>query len=160
VSTPTLERAGELAAKLGAKVLPFGDRESILSDWDVVVCSAAASGTVISAAAVRSAMGRRGGRPILFVDMAMPRDVEAAAVEAGNVFLYNLDDLAELAAKNRLARASEAERALQILAPRAEALWRQVQAQLGNTGADPQAPQQGPLQGARPQPVGFALAVN
>lgn len=160
VCSRTLESAGELAAKLGAKVLPFEARESILAEWDVVVCSAAASGTVISAAAVRSAMARRGARPILFVDMAMPRDVDAAAVEAGNVFLYNLDDLAELAAKNRLARASEAERARQILAPRAESLWRQVQAQLGSAGAGVQAPRPGPLQASRPQPVGFALAAN
>jgi glutamyl-tRNA reductase len=134
VCSRTLESAGELAAKLGAAVLPFEERERLLADWDVVVCSAAAPGTVISAGAVRGAMERRGARPILFVDLAMPRDVDAAAVDAGNVFLYNLDDLAQLAAKNRLARASEAERARQIVLPRAESLWQQLQAQLSNRG--------------------------
>jgi glutamyl-tRNA reductase len=150
VSSRRLESAGELAEKLGASVLPFEEREQALADWDVVVCSAAASGAVISAGAVRGAVERRGARPILFVDLAMPRDVDAAAVEAGNVFLYNLDDLAQIAAKNRLARAAEAERALQILAPRAESLWLQVRAQFSGRGSaggrplEPAAPQAAP----------------
>jgi glutamyl-tRNA reductase len=160
VCSRTLGTAGELAAKLGAKVLPFEERESILAEWDVVVCSAAASGTVISAGAVRAAMERRGARPLLFVDLAMPRDVDAAAVAAGNVFLYNLDDLAELAAKNRQARATEAERARQILVPRAGALWEQVRVQLGGRGAAAQATQPGTLQPHRPPAVAFALAAN
>ncbi len=160
VCSRTLETAGELAAKLGAKVLAFEERESILAEWDVIVCSAAASGTVISAGAVQAAVERRGARPLLFVDLAMPRDVDAAAVGAGNVFLYNLDDLAELAAKNRQARASEAERARQILAPRAGSLWEQVQRQLGSRGAAAPGTQPGPLTAHRPPAVAFALAAN
>jgi glutamyl-tRNA reductase len=160
VCSRTLDTAGDLAAKLGAKVLPFEERESILAEWDVVVCSAAASGTVVSAGAVRAAMGRRGARPLLFVDLAMPRDVDPAAVGMGNVFLYNLDDLAELAAKNRRARAAEAERARQILAPRAASLWEQVQAQLGSRGAATQGSLHGPLQARRPPAAALALAAN
>jgi glutamyl-tRNA reductase len=143
VSSRTMESAGELAEKLGASVLPFEERELALAEWDVVVCSTAAAGTIISADAVRTAMKRRGARPILFVDLAMPRDVDAAAVDAGNVFLYNLDDLALISAKNRLARAAEAERAMQLLCPRAESLWLQMQDRLcdGNGEAN-RAPQE------------------
>ena len=160
VCSRTLESAGELAEKLGAAVLPFEERERILDGWDVVVCSAAASGTVISADAVRGAMGRRGARPILFVDLAMPRDVDAAAVGAGNVFLYNLDDLAQLAAKNRLARAAEAERARQILAPRADSLWGQVQVQFNNSGAEGHGRPQEPLQTRQAPAAAFAWAAD
>jgi glutamyl-tRNA reductase len=78
----------------------------------------------------------------------------------GNVFLNNLDDLAELAAKNRQARAAEAERARQILAPRAASLWEQVQAQLGSRGAATQGSLHGPLQARRPLAAALALAAN
>jgi glutamyl-tRNA reductase len=157
VCSRTLESAGELAAKLGADVLPFEEREGRLAEWDVVVCSTAAAGTVISDGAVRSAVRRRAARPMLFVDLAMPRDVDASAADAANVFLYNLDDLALIADRNRLARAAEAERARRILSPRAEALWRQVQAQLGNIDGDARRPSHGAAVQARGAPaVAFA----
>jgi glutamyl-tRNA reductase len=126
VSSRHQENASDLAGPLQAVTFPFEERESRLADWDVVVSSTAASGTVISAAAVRAAMARRPGRPMLFLDLAMPRDVEAEAANVGNVYLYNLDDLARIAEKNRLARSAEAERAREMLAGRSAALWRQV----------------------------------
>ena len=130
VASRKRERAQHLAATLHSEVLEFEDRESRLADWDVVVCSTSAPGTVLSAAAVREAMKARSGRPLLLVDLAMPRDIEAAAGQIANVFLYNLDDLALIAEKNRRARLAEAERARAVLAPRIELLWHQVQNQM------------------------------
>jgi glutamyl-tRNA reductase len=159
VSSRRLEAAGELAAKLGCGVLPFEERESRLADWDVVVCSTAAAGTILSANAVRDAMKLRAARPILIVDLAMPRDVEGAAADAGNVFLYNLDDLARITETNRLARAAEAERARQILSRRAESLWRHIGAQLGGGNACP--PQEhGAAQERELPAVGIARALS
>src|ERR1017187_2740419 len=77
VSSRRLERASQLAAELGASVLRFEERETRLAEWDIVVCSTSAPSAVISAGAVRSAMKERAARPILFVDLAMPRDIEA-----------------------------------------------------------------------------------
>ena len=134
VSSRKLEHAAELAAGLGAAVLPFEDRESRLADADIVVCSTSAPSTILSADAVRRAMKERPARPILLVDLAMPRDVDAEVASASNVFLYNLDDLARIAEKNRLARRAEAERGRQILAPRAESLWQQLHTQLTSAG--------------------------
>jgi len=135
VSSRTVEHASQLASELGAGVLRFEERETRLSEWYVVVCSTAAPGTVISAGAVRSAMRERGARPILFIDLAMPRDVDAEVAEAGNLFLYNLDDLSQIAEKNRLARAAEAERGRQVLSLRTESIWKQLQAQRPAGGA-------------------------
>jgi glutamyl-tRNA reductase len=142
VSSRRPERAGQLASDLGAGVLRFEEREARLSEWDVVVCSTAAPGTIISAGAVHSAMRRRAARPILFIDLAMPRDIDSVVADAGNLFLYNLDDLAQIAEKNRLARMAEAERGRLILSQRAEAIWQLLQMQpapLG-TGENCQAP--------------------
>src|SRR5271165_566932 len=134
VSSRSLERAGQLAAELGAVVLPFEDREARLSEWDIVVCSTAAPGGVISAPAVRSAMRERAARPVLFVDLAMPRDVEASVADMANLYLYNLDDLAGIAETNRVARMAEAKHGREVLSQRADSVWPQLQAQLASGG--------------------------
>ena len=143
VSSRRLERASQLAAELGASVLRFEERETRLAEWDIVVCSTSAPSAVISAGAVRSAMKERAARPILFVDLAMPRDIEASVADAGNLYLYNLDDLGQIAEKNRLARVAEAERGRLVLSQRADAIWQQLQAQLaaGVSGGCCQAPE-------------------
>jgi len=134
VSSRRLERAGQLASELGAGVLPFEEREARLAEWDIVVCSTSAPGTVISAASVRAAMRERAARPILFVDLAMPRDVDASVADTANLYLYNLDDLARIAEKNRLARLAEAKHGREVLSQRADSVWPQLQAQLASGG--------------------------
>ena len=123
-------RAAEIAGGLGAATVLFDERESRLADFDIVVCSTAAPSSVLGWQAVASAMRRRPARPLLLVDMAMPRDVEPAAANLQNVFLYNLDDLAGIAEGNRSAREAEIERCRAILAQRADGLWRQVAGRL------------------------------
>jgi glutamyl-tRNA reductase len=150
ISSKRLERAARLAADLGADVLSFEEREARLGEFDIVVCSTAAPGTIVSAGAVRAAMKERPARPLLVVDLAMPRDVEADVAELGNVFLYNLDDLAGIAEKNRLARRAEAERGRQVLVPRTDSLWLQVNMQLANRcGLERPAEKEAPALGQR-----------
>lgn len=122
----SLERTVTLAETLGAGTLPFEHRESRLADFDIVVGATAAPGHVLAAAAVAAALRRRSGRPLLLLDLALPRDIEPAAAGLANVFLYNLDDLAAIAAENRTARAAEVERCRQLLAERADFLWRDL----------------------------------
>jgi len=133
------ERAQQLAEEIGASVIRFEERESRLAEWDIVVCATSAPQTVLSATAIRAAMKERPDRPMLLVDLAMPRDVEEAAAEASNVFLYNLDDLARISDKNRLARTTEAERGRKMLTVRADSLWRQIETQFrsASQGVDP-----------------------
>jgi glutamyl-tRNA reductase len=120
------ERASEIAAALGAGTVPFEERNGIIADYDVVVCSTAAPATVLSAASIASAMRRRPARPLLLIDLAMPRDIEAGAADLQNVFLYNLDDLAKIAETNRSLREAEIARCKVILAEKADALWSHV----------------------------------
>ncbi|HEX2855371.1 MAG TPA: glutamyl-tRNA reductase [Opitutaceae bacterium] len=130
VASRRLDRASLLAQALGAKTICFEQRETELAVADIVVCSTSAPGTILSCAAVRTAMSGRRARPLLLIDLAMPRDVDTAAAGLENVFLYNLDDLAAVAAKNRQARLSEAETGRAALAPRVETLWNLLQLQL------------------------------
>lgn len=129
------ERADEFAREMSAEVVSFEQRDTAVADADIVVCSTAAPNTVLSLAAVRAAMASRPSRPLLLIDLAMPRDIDAAAGRLDNVYLYNLDDLALVAARNRDARLAEADAGRRTLAPRIDALWQQLQLQFATLPA-------------------------
>ena len=85
---------------------------------------------MISREVVRAAMQRRPARPLFFIDLALPRDVDSDVATLENVFVYNLDDLAKIADENRAARAAETAKGRVLLAERAEALWRHISPRL------------------------------
>lgn len=134
------ERAAEVAGGLGAGMLDFDERDARLADFDIVVCSTSAPGAVLAASAIAAAMRRRPARPLLLIDMAVPRDIEASAADLQNVFLYNLDDLARIAERNRSAREAEIARCRALLAERADGLWRQLEPRLRAAAAGTAAP--------------------
>jgi glutamyl-tRNA reductase len=136
IASRRLERAMELATALGASAMPFDQREARLAEFDVVVCATSAPDTILPLAAVQAAMHKRPARPLFFVDQALPRDVEPAVAELENVFLYNLDDLAKIAEENRAAREAEITKGRAIITEKADALWRQVAAQVESGGAN------------------------
>jgi glutamyl-tRNA reductase len=130
VASRRLERAMELADELGAFALPFWLMPVKLDEFDIVVCATAAPDTVVSLAATQAAMRKRPARPLFFIDLALPRDVDAAAAGLENVFLYNLDDLAKIADQNRAAREAEIGKCRALLSTRADALWRHIEPRL------------------------------
>ena len=75
---------------------------------------------------VAAAMARRPARPLFLIDLALPRDVDPATAALSNVFLYNLDDLAEIARGNLALREAEAAKGRAIIAERCAALWPQI----------------------------------
>ncbi len=127
VASRRLEHAQEVATELAASALAFEDAMANLANFDVVVCSTAAPTTILSPAHVAAAMRQRGGRPLFFIDVALPRDIEAAVGALENVFLYNLDDLAKISSENRTARQAEIVRCEAILAEKSAALWALVE---------------------------------
>jgi len=135
VSSRTLERASALASSLGAAAIPFEEAAGQLASFDIVVCATAAPQAVVPVAAAAAAIRKRPARPLLFVDMGMPRDVEPAVGRLQNVFLFNLDDLAAIAERNRGAREAEISRCRALLAERADSLWRQIESRLGSDAA-------------------------
>lgn len=127
VSSRSGERAMQLASAWNATALPFEQREARLADFDVVVCSTSAPQAVVSLAAAEAAVRQRPERPLFFIDLAVPRDVEPGVADLVNVFRYDLDDLARIADQNRAARAAEIDRGRALLRERTEALWTRVE---------------------------------
>lgn len=124
VANRTLARAEEVAAKHGARAIPFDERFwEALDDVDVLLCSTAAPLPVVGAAKLRTAAARRGGRPLCVLDIALPRDVEAEARAIDNVFLYDLDDLQAVVQANLARRRDELPVAEAVIAAEVEKFW-------------------------------------
>jgi len=107
VANRSLARAAELAGQCDGQAVPFESVAAALSEADLVVCSTAASGAIITAADVRAAMAQRPRRRMLILDIAVPRDVEEQAGQVSGAALYNIDDLRAVVEKNIRLRSAE-----------------------------------------------------
>ncbi len=126
VASRALARAEEAAAAAGGWAASLADLGELLVQADVVASSTSAPDAIVTTAMTAAAMQRRPTRPLFLIDLAVPRDVEPGAAELPNVFLYNLDDLAEVAEENLARRKAEVARAQALLADRTAALWHQI----------------------------------
>jgi glutamyl-tRNA reductase len=113
VANRTLDRAHELAQQLGAEAIPLEQIGEQLAHADVVVSSTSSAGFVLDAATVDRA---RRGRQLLFVDLAVPRDLDPAIHELDGCYLFDVDDLEAIVSETLAGRRSEAERAEAIVA--------------------------------------------
>ena len=116
----TLEHAERLAAELGARALPLGDVAEAVTQADVVVSSTSAPGFVLTGDRLVSALRSRRGRPVLFVDLAVPRDVDPALASVDGCFVYDVDDLEAVVSASLEGRRAEAVHAERIVAAEAE----------------------------------------
>ena len=109
------ERADEVAQPAGATAVPFDAIEQIITDVDIIVSSSSAPHHLLDASRVMTFQQRRGDRPLLIIDMAVPRDVEADAGGVAGVHLLNIDDLQRVAEANREERQAFVPAAEQIV---------------------------------------------
>jgi glutamyl-tRNA reductase len=116
-----IENASRLAGSLGAVAVPAEDLAAQMLLHDVVVTGTSCPTHVISRDMVEAAMRGRRGRPMLIVDIAMPRDVEGGARSLPGVFLYDIDDLGAVAEANARERRRESTAAEQVVAAAAAA---------------------------------------
>ena len=103
----TLARAAAWAAEVGAEARPWEDLAAALTGADVVICGTASSTPVVTAAMVAAGRRQRRGRPLLLIDLAVPRDIDPAAGDLANVFLYDMDRLQEICRANMAERGRE-----------------------------------------------------
>jgi glutamyl-tRNA reductase len=108
VANRTFERAQALAERHGGEAIPYERLEERLPGADVVIVSTAAPHYVLTRDQLRDALRRRRNAPLLVIDIAVPRNVDPAAAELENVFLYDIDDLEAVVSRNR----EERERAI------------------------------------------------
>ncbi len=123
VTSRTMEHAMALAGSLDGRALPFDKIAQHIADFDVLVCATAAPGSILTQSVLMNAMRTRPAAPLFLIDLALPRDIDPAAAEIDNVYLYNLDDLAKISEENRAARVAEMAKARDIILAKASLLW-------------------------------------
>jgi glutamyl-tRNA reductase len=111
VANRTWSRAVEMARALSGTAVPWDELTTALEAVDIVVTSTGATEPVITRGAVRRVMHDRRGRPLFFIDIAVPRDVEAGVDSLDDVYRYDIDDLKQVVDANLRERAREAQRA-------------------------------------------------
>jgi glutamyl-tRNA reductase len=115
IANRTRRRAEELAGRLGGTAHDLTELESLLTRAAVVVCSAGAAQPLVTQEQVAKVMRARRGRWLLFIDIAVPRDVEPSVGSLDNVYLYDIDALSDVAAGNRAERERAAAQAEAII---------------------------------------------
>jgi glutamyl-tRNA reductase len=120
VANRSLERAERLASRFGGRAVGLEEVEAELEHADVVVASTSARDFVLSADQVAGAMAKRRGRPIFFVDIAVPRDIDPAVNEIEGCYLYDVDDLERVVEESVAGRREEAVRAEAIVSEEAQ----------------------------------------
>jgi glutamyl-tRNA reductase len=106
VANRTLERAQTLATKLGGSAFTLGELPEQLAHYDIVVSSTASTLPIIGKGLMERVVKARRHQPIVMVDLAVPRDVEAEVGELDDVYLYSVDDLAGIVREGVEARKS------------------------------------------------------
>ncbi len=115
VANRTYERAVELAERFNGEPVAYGDLFGAMAESDIVISSTAATQYVVGKAQVAAAMSGRRNRPLFLIDIAVPRDIDPAVNEVGEVFLYDIDDLNGVVESNLDDRMREARRAESII---------------------------------------------
>ena len=122
----TLAHAARTAEAIGgASAASWNELDAVLGASDIVITATGAAAPILTKARVETTMRPRRNRPLFIIDIAMPRDVEAAAGEIEQVFLYNIDDLQATVRENLARRTSEVTRAEAIVSEEVEkfAVW-------------------------------------
>lgn len=115
VSNRNYDRAAKLAQRFHGVAVPYESFMTSAIDADIVITSTGAPHYIISAWDVAHLMPKRQGRPIIFIDIAVPRDVEPEVSEIAGVELYNIDDLEAVVESNIRTRELEAQGADRLI---------------------------------------------
>ncbi len=115
VANRTLERAVELAARFKAETVPFAALLEALKAADIVVSSTGAPQPIISYRDIKARMRERRNKPLFFIDIAVPRDIDPKANQIDNVYVYDIDDLQGVIEFNKEERLSQARAAEHII---------------------------------------------
>ncbi len=122
IANRTIGRAAALAAEIGGEALGLDQLAEALPAVDVVVSATGSPGFVLTHAMVRSAVAVRPQRPLVLIDIAVPRDIEPSIGTLSNVFLYPIDALRTLVDKSLERRLHEVPRVAAIVDEECEKL--------------------------------------
>jgi glutamyl-tRNA reductase len=124
VANRTLERGAQLASRVDADAMTLNELPERLAQFDIVITSTASSLPILGKGMLERAIKARRHAPMFIVDLAVPRDVEPEAQDLDDVFLYSVDDLANIVKDNLQIRVEAVREAEAMIATHAESFLR------------------------------------
>jgi glutamyl-tRNA reductase len=126
ITSRTAAHAEALAIDVDGRAVPWAELRTALQTADIVITATGSPRPILTRADVETVSSRRRGEPLFFIDIAVPRDVEASVGEMEQVFLYNVDDLQAIVQENLSRRSSEIVKAEAIVTQEVErfSAWR------------------------------------
>jgi len=115
VASRSEERASTLVAMLGGSSVSMDNLKHELTTSDIVISCTGAPHLILKVPIVEEAMSARSKRPLVIIDIAVPRDVEPEVKQVSHVFLYDIDDLTKVSELNSRQRQREVQRAMEII---------------------------------------------
>ncbi len=115
VANRTLERGEELAKQFNGTAIAFDNLVNHLTDVDIIITSTGSPDPIIKAKDLQPILKKRKYKPMFFIDIAVPRDIDPDVNGLDNVYLYDIDDLQEVVEENLAGRRDEAVKAAQIV---------------------------------------------
>ena len=128
VTNRTAANAERLASSFGGEVVEFDRLLELLQSVDIVLSSTGAPGYILSKSTAQGVIAARRNNPIFLVDIAVPRDIDPAINDVDNMFVYDIDDLQQVASANMKHRQHEAEAAERIVEAEVDRVLRHLQA--------------------------------
>jgi glutamyl-tRNA reductase len=120
VSNRTQDRAHRMAEAFQGRVIPFEQLYEVASEADIVISSTGAPHPIFRREHGQAFLHRRRNRPMFFIDIAVPRDVDPAMGKLEGIFVYDIDDLQQVAAAHMAERSREASDAETLIAGEVE----------------------------------------
>jgi glutamyl-tRNA reductase len=127
VTNRTFERAVELAKVFEGAAIPFEHFTDHMDRADIVISSTGAPHFIIGKTLAEHVIHRRKNKPMFFIDIAVPRDIDPSVNEIDNAFVYDIDDLQQVIDANLKERLKEASRAEQIVDSEVQAFCLKMQ---------------------------------
>lgn len=107
VANRTFERAAKLAGEIGGMAVHFDNWTNAFDKVDILICSTSAPRPIVTREKIEPLLGRRNGRPVFIIDLAVPRDAEASLNDLDNVYLYDMDSLEDIVRQSLEVRRAE-----------------------------------------------------
>ncbi len=131
VANRSVERAEKLAAEFGGRAVRIEDSAAALTEADILVSSTGCADIVLRRDDVAKILPARRNRPLVLVDIAVPRDIDPMVAELPNVFLYDIDDLEAVVRENTKNREQELSFCQAIIDEHAAELMKRFDSPLG-----------------------------
>jgi glutamyl-tRNA reductase len=128
ITNRTAERADQMAQVFRGRVIPYEDFPGRLDEADIVIASSAAPGYLLTCEQIKRAIEIRRNRPMFFIDIAVPRNIDPAANDIEHAFVYDIDDLQRVVDENLEGRSEVAKRAEAIVEEEVERLLARLRA--------------------------------